>query len=121
MKTNILVIFDDNLLMDDLLKALHGLRCRVKTADTGFMGIRMLDQEQFDAVIIDLFSLDFDGKAVARHVGFTKSQGSRIVVGLSEKLESIDMDEFDQIFSSPLSTSDLVEILNLCTRKKTLI
>ena len=76
----------------------------------------MLDQEQFDVVIIDLFSLDFDGRAVAKHFSLTKSLGSTIVIGLSERPALMDNDEFDRIFPSPLSARDLAEIFYLCTQ-----
>jgi CheY-like chemotaxis protein len=115
MEKNILVIDNDSLLIDDLLMVLNVLRCCVKTADTGFKGIKMLIEEHFDLVIIDLFASGFDGREVANHIRMNRKNGSPIIVGISDDLNLIEGSGFDRIFTYPLSTNDLVEIQKYVT------
>lgn len=115
MEKNILIINNDSLLIDYLLMALNGLRCCVKTTDTGFKGIQMLINEYFDVVIIDEFASGFDGKEVAKHALLKRKNGSPIIFGLSDNPSQIENDGFDRIYSSPLSMNDLAEIRNYFT------
>ena len=115
---NILIIHDDSLIIDNLKGALKGLGCNVKTTDSGFKGILILNKEHFDIIIIDFLSSGFDGKEVAKHVRFMWTSCIPFIIGLSEKSNSIKNNEFDRIFRSPISTNDLVEILNYCNNTR---
>lgn len=115
MGKNILVIDNDRILVDDLLRALNGLKYSVKYANTGFKGICMLDDEHFDIVIIDLYALEFDGEDAAKYIRNKSTYGVPMVIGLYENPNSIRNNEFDRSFGSPLSMSDFLEILKYCS------
>ena len=111
-KTKILIINNESLLIDDLLMSLNGLKCSVKITDTGFKGMQMLINEHFDIIIIDVFTSVFNGKELAKHVILKRKNGKPIIFGLSDQLNLIENDGFDRIFLTPLSTNDLSEIRN---------
>jgi CheY-like chemotaxis protein len=115
MKKNILIIDNDSLLIDDLLKAFNGLNCCVKSADTGFEGLGMLHNEHFDIVIIDLYALGFDGEELARCIRLQRSTRTPIVIGLSENPCLIKNNGFDRAFATPVSMNDLFEIVKYCS------
>ena len=111
----VLIIDNDGLLAEDLLRAFKVLNFSVKSADTGFEGLAMLDNEYFDIVIIDLYALGFHGEEVAKYIHLKRSNKNPVVIGLSDKPNLISNNEFDRAFVSPLSINDLMELLKYCS------
>jgi CheY-like chemotaxis protein len=112
----ILIIDNEWLLLDDLERMLKDLKYDVMTVKTGVEGIKRLNTEHFDMVITDLFTGGFDGNDVARHVRLFGKKGVTLMVGVSEKSHFFQKHEFDRIIENPVSTGDLVEIVNRCIR-----
>jgi DNA-binding NtrC family response regulator len=110
----ILIIDNDWLLLDDLERILKDASYSISTVKTGLDGIKRLNREDFDMVITDLLTGDFDGNDVARHVRLFKKKSVTLMVGISEKAHFFKKHEFDRIIEDPVSTGDLVEIVKKC-------
>ena len=117
----ILIIDDNELLLDDLKRFLINKKCDVKTVKTGVEGIDMINKEHFDMIITDLFVGCLDGNDVARHIRLINTKSAPIVVGISQRPWLFRKVEFYRIILSPVSISDLTEILNSCLRKREVV
>ena len=114
MEKSILIIGNDRLFIDDLLTVFNGLRCFIKIADTDFKGIKMLINEHFDLVLIDLFFMGFNGRVVANHIRLKRKNVRPIIIGISDNPKLNENNGFDRIFTYPLSTNCIDEVRNYC-------
>ena len=110
----ILLIDSDVLFLEDLGMTLSLMGFDVRYAETGLEGIHLINKESFDFVITNLFVPDFNGNDVARHARLVQKEKIRIF-GMSEKPWLFNEEEFDQIVSKLLDTTDLAQMIKKYT------
>jgi CheY-like chemotaxis protein len=113
---SMLVIEDDDDAREVLALMLRSCGALPRTAASGEDGLRLMDEERFDAVICDLGLPGMDGFEVARHVRSSPTHGRVRLIALTGFGQTADVRKaseagFDAHLTKPVEAERLLRLL----------
>jgi two-component system phosphate regulon sensor histidine kinase PhoR len=113
-KPRILVVDDEKRIRDGAHKMLTQDGCEVAVAETGYEGLKMIEEEHFDIILLDLMMPGLSGMDVLAHVKALHPDTVTIVITgyatLEHSIEAMKKGAFD-FLSKPFSPEDLRVVL----------
>jgi two-component system response regulator HydG len=67
-KTSILIVDDEEIVRRSHLRSLAGTGCHAQAAEDGFEALRVMEQQPFDVILLDLRMPDLDGMDVLKTI-----------------------------------------------------
>src|SRR3954470_3355365 len=121
MPDRILLIEDDRQLTDMLTEYLHPLGMRVTAADTAAEGLRLVERDAFDALVLDLMLPDGDGFDVCRTVRSRSDIPILMLTARGDELDRIVGLELgaDDYLPKPFNPRELLARLRAILRRRT--
>lgn len=112
--TRILVVDDEKRIRDGCCTMLHGDGFDVEAAENGFVGLKKIDEEHFDIILLDLMMPGLPGIELLSHVK-TKHPDTLVIVitgyaTLEHAIDAMKKGAFDFI-SKPFSPDDLRSVI----------
>ena len=112
--TRILVVDDEKRIRDGCCTTLNGDGFDVESAENGFVGLKKIDEEHFDIILLDLMMPGLRGIDLLSHVK-TKHPDTLVIVitgyaTLEHAIDAMKKGAFDFI-SKPFSPDDLRSVI----------
>jgi DNA-binding response OmpR family regulator len=116
----ILVIDDDGLVRDTIVRILERKGYRVLVAEDGARGLRMFRSEQPDLVITDIIMPEKEGLETIREIRGERPEAKILAVSGGGRIGNIDFLEFAgklgacEIMPKPFDPADLLDAVGRC-------
>ncbi len=114
-KKRLLIIEDEHTLAESLLKAMKKVGFEAQAVETGEEGIKKLEEETFDIILLDLYLPRENGIEVLKRLRKRKMETKVIVMtaygSMETNIESIRLGASDYIYKSEGLLGDLKESL----------
>jgi len=122
MKSKRVLIVDDNDINRKLFENLIGQICSFKSAKNGIEALKILDEERFDLILMDIQMPQMDGITAMKHIRLsTQSDCPIIAVTAFAELEdknSFLEQGFDEFLVKPIRPKEFLESINIFLKAK---
>jgi len=111
-KANILIVDDEEVVRLSHLRSLQGTDCNARAAVDGKQALQVMEQDQFDVVLLDLRMPDLDGMDVLKTIKQRWPNSEVVVITgypcLESAKEALRLGAFDYL-TKPLGPAEIVK------------
>jgi len=111
-KANVLIVDDEEVVRLSHLRSLQGADCNARTAEDGRQAIQVMEQDQFDVVLLDLRMPGLDGMDVLKTIKQRWPNSEVVVITgypcLESAKEALRLGAFDYL-AKPLGPAEVVK------------
>ena len=120
-KANILIVDDEEVVRLAHLRSLQGADCNARAAVDGKQALQVMEQDQFDVVLLDLRMPDLDGMDVLKTIKQRWPNSEVVVITgypcLESAKEALRLGAFDYL-AKPLGPAEIVKVANGAMNQK---
>jgi DNA-binding NtrC family response regulator len=113
-KFKILIVDDENDFRETIIKRLRARKMEVEGADSGFKALEMLDQQDFDVIVLDVKMPGMDGIETLREIKLKKPLVEVIMLtghaSVESGIQGMQLGAFDYVMK-PVALDDLMDKL----------
>jgi len=119
---NVLIIEDDRALRESLAETLRDFGHRAFEAATGRMGLDIAEQEQIDAILLDLRMAGLDGLDVLKGLRADRPEAPPVAIltayaTSANTIEAMRLGAFDHL-TKPIGRDDLISLISRMLRSR---
>ncbi len=113
-KFKILIVDDENDFRETIIKRLRARKMEVEGADSGFKALEMIDQQEFDVIVLDVKMPGMDGIETLREIKLKKPLVEVIMLtghaSVESGIQGMQLGAFDYVMK-PVALDDLMDKL----------
>ena len=113
-KFKILIVDDENDFRETIIKRLRARKMEVEGADSGFKALEMIDQQDFDVIVLDVKMPGMDGIETLREIKLKKPLVEVIMLtghaSVESGIQGMQLGAFDYVMK-PVALDDLMDKL----------
>jgi len=111
-KANVLIVDDEEVVRLSHLRSLQGSDCNARAAEDGRKALQVMEQDQFDVVLLDLRMPDLDGMDVLKTIKQRWPNSEVVIITgypcLESAKEALRLGAFDYL-TKPLGPAEIVK------------
>jgi len=111
-KANVLIVDDEEVVRLSHLRSLQGADCNARAAEDGRQALQVMEQDQFDVVLLDLRMPDLDGMDVLKTIKQRWPNSEVVIITgypcLESAKEALRLGAFDYL-TKPLGPAEIVK------------
>ena len=113
-KFKILIVDDENDFRETIIKRLRARKVEIEGADSGFKALEMIDQQDFDVIVLDVKMPGMDGIETLREIKLKKPLVEVIMLtghaSVESGIQGMQLGAFDYVMK-PVALDDLMDKL----------
>lgn len=111
-KANVLIVDDEEVVRLSHLRSLQGTDCNARAAEDGRQALQVMEQDQFDVVLLDLRMPDLDGMDVLKTIKQRWPNSEVVIITgypcLESAKEALRLGAFDYL-TKPLGPAEIIK------------
>lgn len=114
-KTRVLVVDDEEIVRLSYVRTLAGEHCSVAVVKNGFDALKLMQQEAFDVVLLDVSMPGMDGMTVLKHIKQSWPESEVIVItgypAVEAAKEAVTLGAYDYL-AKPAGPDEVIHAAN---------